>query len=108
MLQLQVFSQSMMETLINDLMDLAKLESNNFKFDEKYFNPVQSIKNAFQVLLTNANQKGIKLVAEIDKFESLSKVQSIFGDEHRFSQILLNFLSNSLKFTDVGSVTVSL
>ena len=55
----------MMETLINDLMDLAKLESNNFKFDEKYFNPVQSIKNAFQVLLTNANQKGIKLIAQM-------------------------------------------
>lgn len=50
-LDLQVFSSTMIETLVNDLMDLAKFESNNFRFDDKFFNPVLVIRNAFQVLI---------------------------------------------------------
>ena len=108
MLQMQVFSQSMMETLINDLLDLAKMEADHFKFDEAYFNPLKSIRNAFECLLTTANHSRVRLIGEIEHKASLCKIQSILGDERRFSQILLNFVSNSLKFTDSGSVTVGL
>ena len=65
MLQKQVFSQSMMETLINDLLELAKMETNHFKFDEAYFNPLKTIRNAFECLLTSANHNRIRLVGEI-------------------------------------------
>jgi signal transduction histidine kinase len=59
------------------------------------------------MLLFNANEKGIELKAEIDGRHNLNLIEAIHGDENRFLQILLNFLSNSLKFTDPkGSITV--
>ena len=56
-----------------------------------------------------AEDSQVKLIAEIDKKLNLELMASIFGDERRFLQILSNFLSNSLKFTNPGgSVTVKL
>jgi signal transduction histidine kinase len=106
-LQNQIFSQSLTENLINDLLDLAKLENNSFSFNKEYFNLGSSIYEAFQILLSSANQQNIELVAQIDKIENLDYIQSIYGDQGRFKQIFLNFISNSLKFTNKkGKVTV--
>jgi len=56
-----------------------------------------------------AEDSQVKLIAEIDKKSNLEMMAGIFGDERRFLQILSNFLSNSLKFTNPGgSVTVKL
>lgn len=61
------------------------------------------------MLLFNANERGIELKAEIDGRKNLNLIEAIHGDENRFLQILLNFLSNSLKFTDPGgSITVKI
>jgi signal transduction histidine kinase len=49
-----------------------------------------------------ASQNGIELKAVIDKRSHLNLIQSIIGDERRFLQMFLNFLSNALKFTDRG------
>jgi len=57
----------MMENLINDLLDLAKLENNSFSLSLDYFNLSQTIYSAFQMLHFNANKEGIQLRAEIDK-----------------------------------------
>ena len=46
-LQNQIYSQTMMENLINDLLDLAKLESNNFSLSQEYFNLGSTIYEAF-------------------------------------------------------------
>lgn len=81
-------------------MDLAKLENNKFKINKDYFSLPDMIKNSFQILLGSAKQNGIKLVAEIDQCSNLEFVQQIFSDERRLQQILLNFLSNALKFTN--------
>lgn len=106
-LQAQIFSQSLMENLINDLLDLAKMENNSFTFSKEYFNLGNSIYEAFQILISSANQNNIELVAEVDQLSNLDLIQEIYGDERRYKQIFLNFLSNSLKFTNKkGKITV--
>lgn len=89
-----------MENLINDLLDLAKLENNSFHFSKDYFNLGNSIYEAFQILISSANNQNIQLMATIDQLCNLDLIQDIYGDEGRYKQIFLNFLSNSLKFTN--------
>lgn len=102
MLTMQKFSQSMQENLINDLMDLAKLENNKFQMTKEYFSLPAMIHKSFQILLGSANQNNIKLVAEVDNDKNLSFFESILSDERRLQQTMLNFLSNALKFTNKG------
>mmetsp|Transcript_39157 Transcript_39157/g.59733 ORF Transcript_39157/g.59733 Transcript_39157/m.59733 type:complete len:88 (+) Transcript_39157:3553-3816(+) len=54
-LQHSIFSASMLNNLINDLLDLAKLEQNSFNFNEEYFNLVQTVENAFNQVRFIAN-----------------------------------------------------
>jgi signal transduction histidine kinase len=57
----------------------------------------------------SASESNVTLRAVIDDQINLNLIQSIHGDKRRFLQILLNFLSNSIKFTDKnGSITVSI
>ena len=54
-MQKQVFAQRMMENLVNDLLDLAKLENNQFSLHGDYFNLIDTVNEAFQMLLFSAN-----------------------------------------------------
>ena len=55
----QVYSQNMLENLINDLLDHAKLENNTFKFDNEYFSLPDTIYEAFQILGLSASELGV-------------------------------------------------
>ena len=94
----------MVENLINDLLDLAKLENHSFSLNVGFFNLADTIHRAFEMLLFSANEAGIELRAQIDSLKHLNFIQRIHGDERRYLQILLNFLSNSLKFTNKNGV----
>jgi len=97
----------MMENLINDLLDLAKLENNSFQLSKDYFDLSGTIYEAFQVLQHSAEENNIELRAIIDKKSNLDLIQAMLGDKRRYMQILLNFLSNALKFTNSnGQITV--
>ena len=99
----------MLENLVNDLLDLAKMENNSFKFDDDYFSLPETIYEAFQILNFSATERQVKLRAVVDQKHNLDLVNSIYGDKRRFVQTLLNFLSNALKFTDSdGVITVYL
>ena len=109
MLKKQIFSHQMMENLINDLLDLAKLENNSFKFSESYFNLTQTIYESLQIILYSAHSRGLNLLVEIDNERNLDFFNEIYGDKRRYVQILLNFLSNAIKFTnDGGNIVISL
>ena len=103
MLQQQVFAQQMMENLINDLLDLAKMKNNKFELHPSYFNLLATVRNCFQILLPSSQQQRIKFSLDVEHLQDLDFVQCFHGDERRFMQILLNFLSNSLKFSKPGS-----
>ena len=83
-------------------MDLTKLENSCFRFDNDYFNLVAILENALGIINYSASTKGIGLKITVDCLDSLRFLQKVWGDEHRFLQIILNFLTNAIKFTDRG------
>lgn len=91
------FTSMMMRNLMHDLLDLAQFESGTFKISNEYFDLLQLIQRAFSMLEHFSSQKKITFSTHIESDSSC--FQQIFGDERRYLQILINFLSNSLKFS---------
>jgi signal transduction histidine kinase/ligand-binding sensor domain-containing protein/DNA-binding response OmpR family regulator len=89
-------------TVINDILDFSKIESGNMELDNHPFDLRQCIEEVMDVFSTRAAQKGLDLVYQID-----NQIPSqIIGDSHRLRQILLNLISNAMKFTNQGEVFV--
>ena len=74
----------MQENLINDLMDLGKLERGIFRVENEYFSLPQVVQQAFQIVKATADQKQIKLIANIQKMKNLAYFQQLHGDSSRF------------------------
>jgi PAS domain S-box-containing protein len=89
--------------IINDILDLSKLEANKLSFEKIAFNPKETIENSLKVLQYKAEEKGIYLTNSYCDAK-LSKV--LIGDPHRINQILLNIISNAIKFTEVGGIDI--
>jgi signal transduction histidine kinase len=88
--------------LINDVLDLAKVESGKMTFRPEVVDLEHSIQGTMQMLELMAQQKQIQIRREIDRDGRFA-----FLDEARFKQVLFNFLSNALKFTpSKGRITV--
>lgn len=86
--------------LINDVMDMAKIESNDVELHKKPFNltcMLNFIKNVIEV-----NVKKKELIFLFDYSPLISDI--VIGDEKRLSQILINLLSNAVKFTEKGHI----
>lgn len=98
----------MLLNLINDLMDLAKLEKMKFILNNSFFDLTKTIKGAFGTLSYFSKQKNIEPTLHI-KEEIQPYFINLFGDEIRFTQIFLNFLSNAFKFTpNNGTIEVEI
>ena len=102
-----VFSSKMMANLINDILDLAKIDSCSFKFTNQYFNLVETVQQCFTIVQFQANQRNVNLKVVLDKSRPFV-LRKVFSDQRRIQQVLLNFLSNSLKFTKNADVKVHL
>ncbi len=88
--------------LINDVLDLAKVESGKMTFRPEVVDLEESIQKTVQMLELMSQQKQIEIRREID-----ADGRYVFLDEARFRQVLFNFLSNALKFTpSKGRITV--
>jgi PAS domain S-box-containing protein len=89
--------------IINDVLDISKIEAGKFKIHNETFNPVMLIDDALKISVSNKSES-IELVKNINSDSNTCVV----GDPLRLQQVLLNFISNAFKFTQEGSVTVSL
>jgi len=99
----------MVENLINDLMDLAKMENNKFKMEIDNFNLIETVNETLEIMLHTACSKKIEFNVQIDKESNLQLISNLQGDSRRIKQILLNFVSNSLKFTPAkGKITIKI
>jgi len=88
--------------LINDILDLAKVESGHFELESIGFDLRALLEKLIEMMASRSQDRGLRLVLEI-----LPDVPSgLVGDPNRLRQILLNLIGNALKFTERGSVTL--
>ncbi|HLP02410.1 MAG TPA: two-component regulator propeller domain-containing protein [Opitutaceae bacterium] len=88
--------------LINDVLDLSRIEARRLELTEAPFRLSQLLEQAIEITKVKADQKDLSLHFEADP----RLPQCVCGDERRVRQILLNLLSNAVKFTRQGSVTL--
>lgn len=86
--------------VINDILDLSKVEAGMMKLEWEPFRLVSMIEDANELLSTLAIQKGLELSFWVD--ESVPEV--VVGDRVRLRQVLLNLIGNAIKFTTEGEV----
>jgi signal transduction histidine kinase/ActR/RegA family two-component response regulator len=90
--------------LINDILDIAKIEAGRMELECTPFDPRELMKQVIEDNRSLADKRGLTLTAECD-----DKVYDrLLGDPTRLKQILVNFVSNGLKFTEKGGVTIRL
>jgi PAS domain S-box-containing protein len=89
-------------TILNDILDLSKLEAGKLELDYQAFDLSDCITAAVNLLSSSAIEKGIELTLVTD----VNLPQAIEGDSVRLRQILINLLSNAVKFTAEGTVTL--
>lgn len=83
--------------LINDILDMAKIEANEFIVSDDLFDAISAVGRCVRLMSERASRKQIEISVSID-----AKVLAIEADQRMFRQILLNLLSNAVKFTDQG------
>ena len=89
--------------LINDILDLAKVDAGKMIFEQVPFKMYLSIKAMLHVFETKIQEKNLELITQYDK-----KIPEVLlGDPVRLHQIILNLVSNAVKFTTKGKITVS-
>ncbi|MBW4557235.1 MAG: hybrid histidine kinase/response regulator HrmK [Trichormus sp. ATA11-4-KO1] len=86
-------------TLINDILDLSKIEANQLEVEWENVNVPEMCRNVLALVKEKAASKGLKLCLELDP-----DVTTIVADPLRLKQMLLNLLFNALKFTSTGTV----
>jgi len=84
-------------SLINDILDLSKIEAGRMELELADFHLPQAIENALVLVRERALRRGITLEQSIDP-----RLGEIQGDERKVKQVLLNLLSNAIKFTPEG------
>ncbi|WP_051304977.1 ATP-binding protein [Chitinilyticum litopenaei] len=90
--------------LINDLLDFAKIEAGRLELDAVPFDVIRATREACRMLAPRAAERRIELLLDV----APDVPQRVIGDDLRYRQIVLNLVSNALKFTDEGGVRVSL
>ena len=89
--------------LINDILDLAKVDAGKMTFESIPFKLAVSVSSMLHLFETKIQEKNLKLIKEYD--QRIPEV--LMGDPVRLHQIILNLVSNAVKFTSTGAITVS-
>ncbi|MCP4901033.1 MAG: response regulator, partial [bacterium] len=92
-------------TLINDILDLAKVESGKVDLHETNFDLLSFLRSISEMIRIRTEEKGLYLRTEFAPGEDERLPVSVRGDERRLRQVLVNLLGNATKFTDEGGVT---
>ena len=97
-------SANYLNGMVNELLDQAQLEAGKLQLKQTVFSPTKLLAQVEASLQITAQNKGLKLLTHVDSNMPLT----LTGDLERTQQILMNLMSNAIKFTDEGQVTVDL
>ena len=98
------FSADNLLAIINDILDLSKIEEGKIIFEQVEFDLQNLVYNIQSTLMLKAENKGLNL--EVSLADEVPKM--LIGDPVRLSQILLNLINNAIKFTDEGGVFIKI
>lgn len=99
--KMEVANRSLL-TIINDILDFSKMEAGEIKLESRAFTLSGLLENLQLVFSHMLESKQLELVTETQ----LKSVDGVLGDELRIQQVLTNFLSNAIKFTESGKITI--
>jgi two-component system, sensor histidine kinase and response regulator len=86
-------------SIINDILDISKIEAGKLSLDESEFNLEDVVRKACALVADRAHQKGLELVVDMGGVPTMLR-----GDPTRLGQMLVNYLGNAVKFTDAGVI----
>lgn len=101
--QAMTSTQGLLE-IVNDILDLSKIEANRLVLESIPFSPRAVVQDALASLSLRAHEKGLEIVGSVDS----SVPSRVVGDPTRVRQLLTNLLSNAIKFTSQGEVELQL
>ena len=97
-------TSTMLLSIIDDILDFAKLQSDAIKLERIQFNPEEILHEAIEMQSQSAAAKGLEIVCICTEEAS----DDVLGDPTRLRQIVTNLLSNAIKFTDQGDIIIHL
>ena len=100
---LQLSADSLL-SLINDLLDIAKIESRNIHFEQIVFSVPEMVSEVISIMTVEAEAKKL-LLRQIVECDCINE-RLFIGDPARIRQVLLNLCTNAIKFTEVGSIFI--
>lgn len=95
-------SSYILSQIVNDILDISKLEKGNLKIDRKPTSVRKVLREIENLFDNEASKKGLELTFSVD--DEISEY--VMGDPRRLQQILMNLCSNAIKFTDHGHIAV--
>ena len=90
-------------SIINDLLDLSKIEASQLELEQTSFDLHQLLHSCARLFMPKANAAGVELVSDVGP----DVPQHVIGDPHRLRQVLSNLVDNAVKFTTQGEVVIS-
>lgn len=97
-------SADILLAIINDILDFSKIEAGKLELENADFSLAETLEKVIDVESFVASNKGVDLLVSV----SNDIPEKLNGDAMRFCQVLINLISNAIKFTDSGSVSVSI
>ncbi len=90
--------------ILNDILDFSKIEADKLELETTDFDPRHTVVSAVALMADRAHHKGLRLTHAV----APEVPTALRGDPHRLRQLLLNLITNAIKFTEKGGVTVEL
>ena len=87
--------------LVNDILDISKIESGNMELLEDSYEVGELLNDVITIIKDKCKKKNLQFVVNVDK----SIPSQLYGDENKIKQVLLNLLTNAVKYTQSGTVT---